>query len=217
MMRFEKNSETNSKSTKNMAMEIIEKMAELLDEDLIARKYDQPVDVVLRKFEFVKEVEYSHAEFHRLTAAFVRVLYRKIFGRKLSCRLSKDKAVSLLNETYQGESSDYYGALLEAADPSHAGLYCVLLKMSDFFKTKHRQQYIHWATVRHIKFADWNTRCELAGILLHRCEPWLPGHLQNCPPEELADFVPELLNIQMSISSGDHFKNSEIFGEILPG
>jgi len=144
MMNFEKNSE----SIRNRALEIIEKMAELLDEDLIARKYDQPVDNVLKKFEFVKEVEYSHAEFHRLTAAFVRALYRKIFGRKLSYRLSKDKAVSLLDETYRGESGGYYGAVLEAADPSHAGLYCVLLKMSDFFKTRHRQQYIHWATVQ---------------------------------------------------------------------
>jgi hypothetical protein len=195
------NFEKNSESIKNRALEIIEKIVELLDEDLIARKYDQPVDEVLRRFEFVKDIEYSHAEFHRLTAAFVRILYRKIFGRKLSDRLSKDKAVSLLKETYRGASDGYDDALFEAADRSHAGLYCVLLKMSDCFKTKHRQRYIHWTTIRYIKFADWHTRCELAKILLHRYEPWLPGYLQKCPPEELADFVPELLNIHMSMNS----------------
>ena len=145
-------------STKKQALGIIEKMAELLDEDIIAHKYDQPVDDVLRRFEFVKEVKYSHAEFHRLTATFVRVLYRKVFGRKLSVSLSKDKAVSMLDETYHGTSGGYYGALLEAADPSHAGLYCVLLRMSDFFKTMYRQQYTHWIIVRYVKFADWSTR-----------------------------------------------------------
>ena len=73
----------------------------------------------------------------------------------------------------------------------------VLARMAELIQESRRQMRLRWVITRHVDPTDWNTRCAMAGILIERCRKWMPPQLKRCPPEELADFIPELLQIHL--------------------
>ena len=183
------------------AAEVLDQLAEMLDPGHTARQIDEPIDRAAMEFDYSEGGALSHRQFLETVARFLRHLYAQAFprGRQLSLSQARDEAVVLLEQGYQDAfSSGYDEALAEATDPSHPGLETVLLKVAELVGARQRQMYVRWVTARHIDPADWRMKCAVASLLLDRCRPWLPDRLQDCPPAQFADYIPDLLPLYLA-------------------
>ena len=189
------------------AAQTIAQLEALLDEERIARQIDEPIDRATAEFSAADNSEYSWDEFLRVTGQFVQHLYEKALPcvRRLSLSQARAEAIALLEPAYQGTYADgYYGALLDAADPRQPGLHLVLARMAELVKTRQRQTYVRYEVARHIGQADWHTKCALAAVLIERCRQWMPPEFRRFPPEQVVDYVAELLAIDLATSSQLH-------------
>ena len=63
------------------------------------------------------------------------------------------------------------------------------------------RQYSRWLRVRYIDSVDWPTKCAMAAVLLARCQEFLPPELRQCPPEQVAEEVYDLLELHAATSN----------------
>jgi hypothetical protein len=180
------------------ALEILDQLAAALDAERLARQIDRPIDQATREFEFLSRANVSHGQFLDIVARFLRHLLARAFpnGRQLSMSQARDEAVAVLE--HAASSGGNYEAFLEAAEPSEEGLGNVLVRVADLIKVRQRDAHVRWAVATHIDPGDWRMKCQMAAILLERCRPWLPTEVRNCPPEQMADHVLELLAIDLA-------------------
>ena len=183
------------------ALRLLKELERLLDEGRIARRIDEPIDKAVAQFRWPRSQEYSHRTFHETAARFVQHVCEKGLHppRRLSFSQAHDEAVALLEQWYEGtRANGYDGAVIDAANPAHDGLRLVLVRLAKALKARERDSYIQWVQARHVRAADWQTRCAVVGILLAHCGRWLPPLLASCPPEQLADCAFDLLLIDRS-------------------
>lgn len=195
---------TNSEPLHRHACQAIDRLTELLDEGLVAQRIDGPIDAAAEAFRPEGDRRYSQEWFLSAAARFLRHLQENASpcGRKLSESQARDEVVALLEESYRGVYSDGYdGALLDAVDTSQPGLGPVLARLAESIKDRQRTRYVRWVFARHLTGVDWATRCAMAAILVQRCRLWLPEPLRRSPPEQLADHIPQLVTMYMSIRS----------------
>ncbi len=211
---------TCSDPVHSRAAKILDRLIDLLDEQWLTHLIDEPIDQALEDFQCPDAAEYSQELFHRTIAGFLQHVHEQTLrpvGR-ISTSAALDEVISILEYDYRGmQASGYYGALLDAADPSQAGIELVLARLAELVKNRRRQMHVRWVAARYIDPADWHTKCALAAMLIRQCQDWMPSELKRCPADELADFIPELLQLHMSteVSAAlNSFENS--FEQILP-
>ena len=183
-------------SVRRRASEIIETVMGLLDEGFMARQFDEPIARAAESFECHGSVRYSYAEFLQTVADFVRHLYEHGLPghRRLSDSQARDEAVALLEQAYQGsDANGYEAAVVDAADPSQAGLPAIVATLAEALKERERRAHVRWVVALHIDAADWHTRCAMAAVLVERLAAYLPPEVRGCSPERLADHVSRLL------------------------
>ena len=180
------------------ALEILDQLAAALDAERLSRQIDEPVDRALREFECPQTRHMSNHQFLDVLARFLRHLHARAFpnGRQLSIPMARDEAVALLS--HATSSADYYDAFFEATELGDEGLANVLVRVADLVTARQRDAHVRWAVSSHIEPGDWRMKCQMAAILLERCRPWLPTEVRNCPPEQMADHVLELLAIDLA-------------------
>ena len=191
---------TPTDSRYDRAAELLDQLAELVDETHLTRHIDEPIERAAREFKCADGTGMSHHEFLDAVADFLRHLYANAFphGRQLTPSQARDEAVALLEQAYQGtNSSGYDGALLDAIDPSLPGLGNVLARVADLVWGRQCQMHVHCIVGHHLDPGDWELKCATAAILLDRCRPYLPAELQDDPPERFADDVSYLLAVDL--------------------
>ena len=194
---------TRSDPTHCRAENTLNRVAQLLDEQLMARRIDESIDRARDEFERVGD-GYSHRRFIEATARFVQHVYGEALPcvRRLTPSQARDEAVGLLTRAYEGTYADgYHGAVLDASDPSGPGIELALAGIAETIKAQQRQMYVRWVQVRHVDSADWPTKCAMASILLEWCGESLPPELRDCAPEQLAEDVFDLLALHTATSS----------------
>ena len=192
---------TSSEETRERAAAIISQMAALLDEGRMVREIDEPIDEAVRTFGSRGGLAHSHQEFHKAARDFTQFILEAALScpRRVSLSQAHAEAVAWLEEGYQGTyTNGFDGALVDATDPSQAGIPLVLMRLAAWLKHRQRRMHVRWVAVRHIDPADWRTRCAMAEVLLERCREWLPPWMQSCPPEQFADNVCDLLLMDLS-------------------
>lgn len=195
---------TRSERPGGRAWQLLDRLSSLLDEDRMARLIDAPIDQVVREYGFPEDTPFSMHLFHRTLADFLRQISRRgmRLPRRLTVSQARDEAVCLLEQAYEGtHCRGYEAAVLDAADPMQSGIRLVLARLADALKARERMRYLRWVARRHIDPADWQTKCAMAKILLLRCRRWLPAELRNGSPAQWADFVLELLTIDLNATS----------------
>ena len=191
---------TSSDSTCARANRDLDRLALLLDEGMISKQVDEPIDQAFSQFGEPDVPTYSHSQLQTAITDLVQLLYAAgaPSGRKLARSQARDEAIAILEQAYGGHAADgYHHAVLDAADPEQSGLALVLARLTDLVKARRRQMYMRWVAAHHIDPANWQTKCAMAQVLLERCRHRLPGPLRNCPPEQMADHVFELLMIDL--------------------
>jgi len=180
---------------------ILDQLAEMLDPVHTARQIDEPIDKAAMGFDYSEGEALSHRQFLETVARFLRHLYAQAFprGRQLSLAQARDEAVALLQQGYRGVFySGYDEAFLDAANPFHPGMETVLLKVADLVRARQREMYLDWVIARYIDPADWRMKRAVTALLLDRCRSWLPDRVQDCPPAQLADYIPGLLRLYLA-------------------
>lgn len=204
---------TSSDFDSKAAPELLRLLTDLLTEESLRHRIDEPVDAAIAECEHPEASECSQQDFHRAVADLFVHLRDRVWsvatGRAAS---SLDEAMSLLQSGYRGTHCDGYdGALQDAVDPSLPGLELVLARMAEAVKTQCRRTYIQWIMDRYVMCADYDTRCSLTALLMDRCREWLPPELQRCPPEQMVGCIPELLSIELSMRRGVQSELADLF------
>ena len=193
---------TSGDPLRSRAIRILENLSEQMDEALMARLIDQPIDEAAEAFPLEKGRAHSHELFHKTVAAFFHWLHEKALrcGCSISPAQAHDEAVTLLEQAYQGTHlSGYDAAVADAADPAGAGISLVLARLAETVKAQERRKYQAWVFARHLGPADWDTKCAIAVILMEGWLDVMPSHLRPYPPEFWADEIPELLRTDSGI------------------
>jgi hypothetical protein len=179
------------------ASNTIDAIAAKLDPDLIKRKFDEPIDRVVRQFKCETTYPVGHKTFHRLIAKFVQEIYES--GLQASWLLTDPltEAISILDRYYQSAvyNTGYIAALLDANDAAEGGMQTVLTSLAESIKDIERQKYIAAVLTWHLRRISWPLQCEIARILLEDCRAFLPERLAGCVPAQIVDEIPSLVHI----------------------
>ena len=185
---------TSSDRSRGGSEEILDRLAALLDEDLLAHRIDEPIDRALAAFRCDADFARSPAHFHTVIGGFVQDAHRRLLARRTPALQARDEAVALLDQAYRGTYADgYCGALLDATDLSQAGLRSVLAKLAELLKNERRRIYMTWIRARVIDPRDWRAKCALAAAAIARYRPWLPPEIARAPAGQWADHVVDLV------------------------
>ena len=181
---------------KERAEEIIANICVLLDESVLQQKINEPVARAVKTFQHQEEFPISHKVFHRIIGDFTRHIYEH--GLKAYWKMSLvgpvATGISLLENHYHGTyAHGYAAARLDAIDPGQQGIGLVLHRLAESIKTIEREQYTHWIFARYLQSAPWELRCVIARILLDRYQAFLPIQVRQCPPAQMADQIPAII------------------------
>ena len=173
----------------------------LLDEEIIFRDVDEPIDLALETFRFDVEVPFSHTDFNRIIAGFIQHLYRDglRLSRDLSDRESLTEAVSLLRRHYRGVyTKGYDGALLDASTGNLEGIEMVLSVLAETIKATERDKYTASVFVHNIDQLDWKAQCQIVSTYFKRYESSLPPQLRETDCARWTGYLSDLIVNHMS-------------------
>ena len=188
---------TNFEAKKNAFM-LIDEIIELTKEDTIRNFIDEPIEKALTSFNFELKGPVTYETFIHFTGSFVRDLYGHIpwclqaSSQDQACA----EAMHIMETGYQSSHArGFYAAFLDARNPLLNGLESVLSQLSEIVKARLRIKYTRWIYVNRIECTDWYTKCSMAEILIERWKPFLPSDILMCQPAQLADHIPDLIEI----------------------
>jgi len=194
---------TRSTGTREHAVELVDEMLTQLDEDLLLRTIDEPIDQAAGSFQLDGQGPAGHHRFHRILAQFVRHLYRHGLAgpRFLSLSQAHDEAISLLEHAYQGtHSRGYDAACLEACGGDQDAIDDVLGRLTEALKAARRRIHTRAVFLRCVDLADWPLKCQIASILIQKYQDCLPPFMQGRAASEFADEIPQLLDAAVDMA-----------------
>jgi hypothetical protein len=176
---------------------IAEDILQLIDDEHLFQRIDEPIEKAFSSFKRNLDPKVTSANFLPIVGRLVQHIFR--YGLTPSQTLSEFQAcVETLSLLEQGYDGGYYAAFLDAIDWHYDGLETVLCEVVGFITTQARERYRRWICSSRIVPLDWSTKCQLAEILLKRLRSSLPVPFSNCPPSQLAAFLPELIEAVQS-------------------
>ena len=183
---------------------VLEHLFDLLNEEQIAKKVDEPIDLAVQVFRLKIVVPITHSEFNRVIAAFVRHIFQS--GIQLPCHLSDREALSeavfLLERYYQNENvKGYDGALIDAIGRDTENLELVLSRLTEFIKMTERGKYVEWAFADNYFILDWGKRQSIVSTYIKQNETWLPPEIVELDPARHVNHFNKLFINHMSTES----------------
>jgi len=206
-------------NSKLKAEKILNKILQLLDEELLKKQLDERIDRAITTFQFDSQKQFSLQTFHKVISDFIKHLYEHsvILPKKLSPSQACSEAISTLEQYYQGSHSNgYYAAYLDASNSQINGIQIILTSLGEIIKIIERQKYIKWVFSSNIDPSDWQTKCHITEIFIERFKSSLPYFVLKCPTAQLADHYYDLiLNHLTTTNLINHIATrSSIFGDI---
>ena len=181
-----------------------------IDEELLRKKFDDPVDEVLEQFRCEPDYPIGHRQFNRIIANFIERLYTDALKKPWDAADPLDMAIAILDEHYQGlYAKGYTAAMMDVNDSENGGIYVVLAALGQAVKEIVRRIYIRAVFVLNIPVNDWHLQREMAGILLKRYRPYLPPHLKNAVPAQVVSQILTIIqNYTASVSTFEKISDS---------
>ena len=177
------------------AKKVLDRLFDLLNEELIEKLIDEPIDLAVYTFQLKIATPITHSEFKRVIPAFVHHLYKK--GLRLPQLLSGHKAfaeAAYLLESYylNEEATGYDGALLDAVGTNMEGFELVLSRLSESIKSAEREKYLKWVFIDNFFSLNWEFRKRIVSFYLKQNEALLPAEIRDLDPARLVDCFHEL-------------------------
>ena len=184
-----------SSDIRKQAAQKVKAITTELDQALIKKRFDEPIDNAVRQFIHKANCPISHEEFHRVITEFVLHIYDKSFNaRWMASAEPLGQVIELLENHYNGAyGRGYIAAALDANDTREGGIDTVLNQLAEIIKDIERQKYVNAIFAVNINPADWHLKCEIVSILLEDYRQFLPQHLLVCKPWELVNEIPSIM------------------------
>ena len=180
---------------KKLAHEKFEAITAELDEVLIKKRIDGPIDAAVKNFRYYVKPSLDYKQIHRIFSDFLRHIYENGLQTDWAIPDPLAKAIILLENYYQGTRAiGYPAAMLDAGDTEYGGIDIVLNQLAEIIKTIERQKYFSGVFARHINPCDWHLNREIAGVLLEQYRPILPPLIRKCVSAQIVDLIPDLIN-----------------------
>lgn len=184
-----------SYDTKKSARDKIDVITTRLDDSLIRSQFDEPIDKAARQFTHKDDCPVTLETFHKVITEFVVHIYGK--GLNACWVISAEPlgyVIELLENHYDSAyGRGYIAAIFDANDAYQGGIDMVLNQLTEIIKDVERQKYINAVFAINIDSTDWQLKCEIVGILLEEYRQFLPEHLLQCKPWELANEIPSIM------------------------
>jgi len=180
------------------AQECIDEVIELIGDEHLYYLIDEPIQKAATEFKFNPKTPIDHQFFIRTTSDFVSHIYRHGLRvrQTMTTEQAQSEALLILEHSYQGTySKGYDAAYLDASNPEVGGLEFMLSQTFEIIISKERSKYISWVLASRISSKDWHIKCLIAEILLDRWKSYLPPNVLACSPAQLADNLPDLINL----------------------
>ena len=178
------------------AFQTIESLFVQLDPSRIKRQFDQPISMAAEQF--VCEIIYPVTSnvFHQVISDFVLWIYR--MGLNAPWKATAEplgRAIELLEKHFQCVyGQGYIAAFFNANDPQEGGMDIVLFRLAEIIQDIERLNHVQAIFARQIDPTDWDLKCQITCILLDRYRPFLPSHMLQRQPWELANEVPAIIH-----------------------
>jgi len=172
----------------------VESIIEKLDERILKKKFDEPVDMAAKNFKYESKEKPTRKQLQKLFSDYIREICRN--GTKTLREDYPAYTIWLLDENYQGDfSNGYNAAILDAANGGPDRTKKVLHRIAEIIKTDQRQKYISSVFTASFDITDWNLKSRIAEYLLSSYKDYFPEGLQECRPAQIIDEIPYLLSI----------------------
>ncbi len=188
----------NSDSSMAAALRLLDQIAIELDEELLQREIDDPVDSAAERFLRIETPIDTAPRLNRLLSLLLRRI--NVRGarppRKVSCPDALAEAIQILDQSYfSEEASGYDAALLDALETGDAvsAVRCI----AEAIKTERREARRRWVMARRVEPLAWPAKCALAEALAHVNAEVLPESLRGLRTAQLASHLPSLLEASL--------------------
>jgi len=191
----------SSREQVQKAQKILTEILDLLDEDRLSRKIDEPIETIVR--DFLKEPlgPFSLSVFHQVISEFVQQVHERgvLFRQRLPPEESCAEAISIIKNSYQNPHTvGYKAALLDAKNEGLDGLQLVVTHMAEAIKAGERGKYTQWVLESRLIPLDWETKFQITQLLLNRLRPFLPPYLLRRSPSLLVEILPSLIQMELT-------------------
>jgi len=166
-----------------------------LDDSLVKSQFDEPIDKAARQFTHKVGCPITLETFHKLITEFVMHVYSKALN---ACWITSAEPLGFTIELLENHYDSTYGrgyiaSILDANDACQGGIDMVLNQLTQIIKDIERQKYLNAVFAVNINPTDWQLKCEIVSILLEEYGQFLPEHLLQCKPWELANEIPSIM------------------------
>jgi hypothetical protein len=188
---------TNFDSNRDAAG-IIKQIFRLIDEEYLYQFIDQRIEEAAVEFKFDRNAPRTHRAFIGIIGDFVHHIYENglCIPQTLSVMQARAEAMAILEEFYLGaHARGYYAAFLDTSNSKLDGHEFILSQIAEIIKALARERHLKWVYFSRIASLDWLTRCQIAEMLLTQWRPLLPLTIRQCPPDQLADHLADLINL----------------------
>ena len=164
---------------RDLHMTNLNKIMEILNEEVLFKKIDEPLDEALRKFSYSLSAEITQKEFNSVMKSFIEHL--KNYGIIILTTQVKGSESSeiiwLTEKYYRGhETKGYEGALYDVITQGSEGIESVLEGIIETIKISEREKYISCIITKYFILLDWDMKKEILSEIFDEF-----GHL--FPPE----------------------------------
>ncbi len=171
---------------------VIDAVLGLLSQDFLVRTIDEPVSRALETFEYRSSKPNAYFRFIDTVSRFFEQLYINSgsISREISSDCIQQECMDLLEKRYRTPHGRGFNmAYLDAQDD----IELVLLRIAGIAIDQLRERHGRWVYFRWIAGLDWKERCIFAETLFKRM-PYLSVCMQPCGPNQLAEFLPEIIS-----------------------
>ena len=169
-----------------------------LNEGTIKQLIDDPIDRILDRLQCSNVSPRTPAMIRKEIVQFVGKIYTDGLGYPWDVASNVSHVVSLLDHHYQGNYSDgFIAAILDAKESALGGLNLVLNRVADIIKTVEREKYLQAILTRLFDKYDWRFRLQFVSVLRNQFGDVFSEELRQCPSEQLANNIPELIMIHL--------------------
>jgi len=174
---------------------LVDDLLSQLDEEKIQEMIDTPIEEACNEFPFNLVESMTHGAFLQIIGEFVSHIYSRVpIPWPFPSNDARAEAIMLLERYDERTSANgYEAAYLNAFNQSQGAIALVLRHMADAIKTSQRSKYIHYLFSSHIALREWRIKVEIATYLQEHWQEYLPQQILDCPPEVLANDLPDFI------------------------
>ena len=187
----------------------LDRFLEHIEPIQLSQKFDEPIDLASEDFIFPEMPCKSIAEFLTMLAEFVRNVHKAASSglETLSTQEAKAEALFILDSAYENSSArGLFAAFLDHSNSEFDGLSAVRHTITLEYKSRVKARYSQWLISGLIDPLDWESRVELAELLLRTLSAYVEDNAWVKNAERMAHEIPTLLSLLLEVNSVTFFE-----------